>query len=227
MSSAQALVYQLVTSNGPVALRVRCDLRPSERRYVSLAIPSLDAFLGGGFPCGVITEIFGGLSSGKTTLAHALIGATLRAGELAAWVDLPNCFQPERRSDRILWISPHDCVTALRAAEHVLEAGGFRVVILDLGLPLPAGPAVSASRWLRMARIAARQDAVILVLSAGHVAGAFAALSVEACARRRMFAGSLDPCPVFEGVASSLHVRRQKSGAGTATSIEMYAGIEV
>jgi hypothetical protein len=227
VSGAQALIFRLVASGDPIAVRVRCDLRPPERRRVALSVPPLDAFLGGGLPSGAIMEVFGGLSSGKTTLAHALTSAAVRAGAFAAWIDLPNSFHPERRSGRVLWVAPRDCLTALRAAEQVLEAGGFRVVILDLGDPIPSRSIVPASRWLRMARMAARREAVVMVLSSVHVAGAFAALSLETCADQYRFAGSHGPCPVFEGIDSVVHLRRSKHAPPQAVSVSLRAFTEV
>ena len=225
MPTAQALLSRLVTDGDAVALRVRCNPPAPERRRLSLALPTLDAALGGGFPRGAITEVFGATSSGKTTLAHAALAATIRLGGFAAWIDLPNSFYPRHASDRVLWVSPRDPVTALRATEHVLEAGGFHVVVLDLGTPTPQRLVVPASRWLRMARMAARRDAVIIVLSVTHVAGAFAALSLETCAYRRTFVGGRGPCPVFQGLASSVHLRRHKYDAPT-TSVEVYGSLE-
>ena len=210
MISAQAIVFQMVASGNPLALRVRCDLRNPDRSRLPLAVPPLDAFLKGGLPRGAITEVFGGLSSGKTTLAHVVVAAAIRTGTFAAWIDLPNAFHPEPTSDRVLWIAPRDAITALRAAEHVLEAGGFQVLILDLGGRMSSRSVVPVSRWLRVARMAARRDVVVLVLSGVHVAGAFAVLSLEACAQHRRFAGGRGPCPVFEGVESSLHLRRSR-----------------
>lgn len=218
-------MFQLLGSSDPAALRVRCDLRSSDRRRLSLAVPSLDAFLGGGFPCGAITEVFGGRSSGKTTLAQALIATTVRSGAFAAWVDLPNAFRPERPSDHVLWVAPRDSVTALRVAEHVLEAGGFRVLILDLGTPT-SSRCVPVSRWLRLTRLAERRDAVILVLSAVHAVGAFAALSLEVSAQHRRFAGRPGPCPIFEGVESSLHLHRSKHEPLMGASIGLRAVVE-
>lgn len=226
MRSAQSIVFQLVASGDPAAFRVRCDLRKSDCLRLSLAVPSIDSFLGGGFPCGAITEIFGGQSSGKTTLAQALVARVVRSGAFAAWIDLPNAFLPEKPSDRVLWIAPRDRVTAMRAAEHVLEAGGFRVLILDLGASASSRSAVPTSRWIRLARLAERRDAVILILSAVHAAGAFAALSLEARAQHRRFAGSPGACPVFEGVESSLRLHRSKHEALMGSSIGLRAVTE-
>ncbi len=226
MQTPQVLISQLVATGEAAALRVRCNLHPPEQGRLELAHPTLDAALGGGFPRGAITEVYGAPSSGKTTLAHAVLAATIRRGGFAAWIDLPNSFYPSHASNRVLWVAPRDSVAALRATELVLEAGGFHVVILDLGAPASDRSAVPASRWLRMARMAARRDTVIVVLSVTHVAGAFAALSLETCAYHPRFVGSRGPCPIFEGLASSLHFRRRKYDAPT-TSIDVYASAEV
>lgn len=226
MDATQSVGSRLVASGYPLALRVRCDVGPPDRRRLPIAVPSLDAFLGGGLPRGAITEVFGGRSSGKTTLAHALVSATIRTGTFVAWIDLPNAFRPERSSERVLWIAPPDGITALRAAEYVLEAGGFQVLILDLGAPVPSRCTVPVSRWLRMARLAARRDVVILVLSAVHVAGPFAALSLEACSQHRRFAGTNGPSPIFQGVESSLHLRRSRYEPPLQSSVGLRAFAE-
>ncbi|MBP5301284.1 MAG: recombinase RecA [Bacilli bacterium] len=48
---------------------------------------SLDAILGGGFPCGRIIEIFGPESSGKTTLAIHAIAEIIKNGGHALYID--------------------------------------------------------------------------------------------------------------------------------------------
>ena len=219
--------------DSPFAYQLVGNLRPARfdlpRLRLSLTLPDLDAVLGGGIPCGAITEIFGGASSGRTTLAQVLISAVTHAGEFAAWIDLPNAFDPNCARaagvdlERMLWVSPADHLTALRSVEYVLDAGGFRVVVLDLDRPSGARPTVSASAWLRMGRAAACRNAAIVVIAAAHAVGTFAALSLEACAHRRVFAGESGPCPVFEGSTSSLRIQRYKFGPPATTLIELCA----
>jgi RecA/RadA recombinase len=217
-----AKIYQAVSSFRPPVLdpqHVRLPLVP----------PALDVVLGGGLPCGVITEVVGGVSSGRTTFAQALISAVTHAGEFAAWVDLPNAFDPDCARtagidlERMLWMAPVDRIGALRATEQVIDAGGFRVVVLDLDGPSFARSVISTSAWLRIGRVAARRNAAIVVIGAEFVTGAFAALSLEMRQHRRIFVGQRGPCPVFEGATSSLWVRRFKFGPQPTTSIELFA----
>ena len=202
--------------------------RPGHPR-LPLAIPALDAFLEGGLLCGVITEIFGKVSSGRTTLAQALLAAATRAGECAAWVDLPNSLDPDGAEragvdlERVLWVYPVDWVTAFCAVEQVLGTGGFRLVVLDLEDPLRSRSGLPTSAWLRMVRAAARREAAIVVLSAARLAGAFATLSLEVCPHHRAFAGKSGPCPVFEGVTSSLYLRKYKFGPAGVAPVEFFA----
>jgi hypothetical protein len=228
-----------VSPSNAVLSRIVADLRADganvsrsvpvfPRTRLPLALSSLDAVLGGGLPCGAITEIYGGVSAGRTTLASVLISAAIEAGEYAAWVDLPNAFDPGSLDstgidlERMLWVCPSNRITAVRAAEHVLDAGGFRVVVLDLDGQSPSR-SLPPSVWLRMTRAAARRDAAVVVIGAIHTVGAFAALSLEVRACRRIFVGERGPSPVFEGATSALQVRRYRFGSAEDVVVELWA----
>lgn len=199
------------------------------RSRLSLADPMLDAFLDGGLPRGGITEIFGRISSGRTTFVHVLAAAATRAGEYVAWVDLPNALDPDgaygagANLEYVLWLNPKDRVTALRAVEQVLTVGGFRLVILDLDGSPSSRPVLPTSAWLRMARAAMDREAAVVVLGATSLVGSFATLSLEICPRRRVFAGENGPCPVFEGTTSALHLRKRKFGHPSAAVVDLFA----
>jgi hypothetical protein len=172
----------------------------------------------GVLPYGGITEIFGGISSGKTTLAYVVVSSFVRRGELAAWIDLPDAFDPScaRRAgvdlDRVLWVAPSNVAMAVRAIESVLAMDGFRVVILDLGIFISTRSTVSASAWLRLNRVASRRSCAIVVLASAHATGAFSTLSMEANASRRVFVGEDGSCSFFEGTYSALQIRKFKNG---------------
>lgn len=57
-------------------------------------LAGLDARLGGGFPRGRLSELCGGPSSGRTSLATRLLAETLARGTLAAWIDPADTFDP-------------------------------------------------------------------------------------------------------------------------------------
>ncbi len=171
------------------------------RQYIETRLPHLDALLGGGLPC-TVTELVGARSSGRTALAHALAASMTKAGELVACVDLPDAFDPEHaalagvRLPQILWVRPQDVRTALRVTEHVVAAGGFRLVLLDLDQHRGGSPAV----WLRLARTATRNGTAVVALGAQRTAGAFASLSLEISRQRVSFSHQGGPCPLFDGL---------------------------
>jgi hypothetical protein len=200
----------------------------SRRARLRLPIPELDALLGGGLPCGAVTEVCGNQSSGRTALAHALVAAVLATGECAAWVDLPNALDPEHARmagvalERVLWMHPVDTLGALRATEYVIGGGGFRLVVLDLDDPRRVRCTVPTSTWLRVTRAAVRHDAAVVVLSTAHVAGTFAALSLEASLRRRVFMGDEGPACLFAGMTSAFHLHKNKLGPPGSAPVDLF-----
>jgi hypothetical protein len=197
------------------------------RTRLATANRELDAVLGGGLPCGAITEVCGNQSSGRTALAHALVADVLTAGECAAWVDLPNALDPAHAQaagialERVLWIHPLDTLGAFRAAEYVLGGGGFRLVVLDLDAPSRRSEFVPTSRWLRLTHAAVRQAAAVVVLSTAHVAGTFATLSVDVSLRRRLFLGAGGPGCLFAGMTSAVHLHKNKLGPPGSAPVDL------
>jgi hypothetical protein len=207
---------------------VRAPTSVPRARFRQL-IPELDTFLGGGLPRGVITEIIGNASSGKTTLVLALVASATRDGEVVAWVDLPNALDAECAQaagidlEHVLWVRPSDPITALRSAEQLLIVGGFRLVILDLDAPEFSSTMLPASAWLRMVHAVIRHEAAVVVLGMWCRVGTFAALSLEACSRVRVFDGQKGPCPTFEGMTSSLRIRKNKIGFPQSVVVDLHA----
>ncbi len=154
---------------------------PAPPRPTGLA--ELDQMLGGGLPRGRLCEVAGPASSGRTSLAHALLARTTQEGHLAAWIDVPDAFDPASAStagtalERVLWARPPDAAAALRSAERILVAGGFALVGIDLAGAEVSG--VAAASLTRLRRIAAGTDAVLLLLATQRIAGPTADLAVE------------------------------------------------
>src|ERR1700685_4342792 len=75
------------------AIRVR--LARSESRFpafVPTGFAALGRALAGGLPSGRITELFGGPSGGKTTLALEIVAHAQENGLTAAWIDAEHGF---------------------------------------------------------------------------------------------------------------------------------------
>lgn len=177
-------------------------------------LAGVDRALGGGFPRGRVSEVVGPACCGRTSLALALLARVTAQGELAAVVDRPDVFDPASAASagvdlaRVLWVRPPGLGEALRSVEHVLQAGGFPLVLLDLSLG--EAPRIPASAWPRLRKASAAAAAALVLLGRERLAGTFADLALE-----------LDATPRFESGPDWLagldcRVRLVRSRAGPA-----------
>jgi hypothetical protein len=180
-------------------------------------VAALDSLLRGGLAPGTLTELVGRRSCGRFAAVAAVLAATTAGGEPAALVDLGDHLDPRHVEaagadlERLLLARPRQLEEALAAAEHLL-AGGFPLVVLDLGLP-PVRRARGAHRveaaWLRLARLAAAHRAALLVASPYRVSGtAAAAVVVLRGAQPRWRGPRRCPLLVAMGGAAMLEKRR-------------------
>lgn len=151
-----------------------------KRGFVATALPQLDALLGGGWPRGVVSELAGPRSSGRTSILHASLAGALKSGGAAALVDAEQAFDPRLAARagvplaRLLWVHA-PATQAVRAAELLIDAGGFDLVALDIG---DKNPRLPDAAWLRLRRGAERQRTVALVVAASPLVRAFASVAV-------------------------------------------------
>lgn len=224
--SVQDLLHALRNSlPAELAERLRTGAAPNETSALprlATGIAALDALLGGGFPRGRVTEITGPLSSGRTSLALALLAAATRAGEIAAVVDAADAFDPASAAaagidlSRVLWARPSRPREALRCAERLLEARGFGVVVLDFDVWVEsrATGERSSSIWMRMSRSATASGTALVLVASSMRAGPFAALSLEARATRVHFATRPD---WLEGLDARVVPLRNRQGGSEAS----------
>lgn len=194
---------------------VRLGWVPEPPRELPLPA-ALEEMLGGGLQRGRVCEVTGGRGSGRTSLVYALLAAATRAEEKAALVDAADTFDPAAaaraaiRLGALLWVRPPAPGDAPRCAEIVLAAGGFGLVVLDLGDLPPRRP--RAHTWPRLARAAEKAGAALVVLASRRLAGSFAAASVEMSGPRAVWsAAAAAPPRLFEGIESHgvlVHSRR-------------------
>jgi hypothetical protein len=114
-------------------------------------VEALDRVLGGGLPRGRLVELAGRRSTGRTGLACAIAARTTRCGEVVGWVDPTDSLDPETvvttgiAPTRVLWVRPRTEHDAPKAAEYLLGAGGFGLVVLDLAEAAPPPHPVAAA----------------------------------------------------------------------------------
>jgi len=192
-------------------------------------IPEVDA-LTGGLPRGALTEVCGPGSSGRTALLLSLLAEFTRRQELCALVDAGDSFDPASAAavgvelGHLLWVRCGKVEQALRAADLVLQAGGFGLVALDLGdVPSATARRVPLTSWFRFRHALEETPAALLLLTQEALTGTCAALTLQLAATAPKeslglpaHARRLGGFSVAVEVARSAFARRPGSGMRTA-----------
>ena len=235
------------------------ELTRKDRRLAS-GLAAVDSLIGGGIIRGRISEILAPSGAGKTSLAAAFLASSTGYGEVAAWIDAADNFDPESIAAagvdlaRMLWVSCRDSdhlsrrsrasaafdddgeismngagrrtasAVGLKVAELILGAGGFGLVVIDVGgeaRPLPQ------SATLRLARAAERSGAAVLMLASHRLCGTFAALSLTLRCGRACFSHPRPGAPtLFDGLKVEVRVARNKlGGSGRSASFSIQSGL--
>lgn len=105
---------------------------------ISTGSISLDLALGiGGLPRSRITEIYGGESSGKTTIALQCVAEAQKRGGLALFVDAEHALDTEYAKrlgvdiDRLYVAQPTTGEEALEIMDSMIKSGAMDIVVLD------------------------------------------------------------------------------------------------
>jgi hypothetical protein len=115
----------------------------------------------------------------------------------------------------------------LMAAEMVLGAEGFGLVVIDFGFDLGGrARTLTLSAALRLARAAERSGAAVIVLAARRTCGTFAALSLVLGRIRPFFSRTAPGSPaLFDGIRVEAYVARNKLG-GSGQAAEWRALVD-
>lgn len=105
---------------------------------VSTGSLAVDLALGvNGIPRGRITEIYGGESTGKTTLALSIIAEAQKAGGVAAFIDAEHALDPDYAKkigvnvDDMLISQPDSAEQGLQIVESLVRSGEVDVIVVD------------------------------------------------------------------------------------------------
>src|SRR6478672_10390962 len=137
---------------------------------LSSGIAEVDA-LTGGIPRGAITEIFGPRSSGRTSLLYSALAYATTHEEICAVIDTSDVFAPSAAAmagvelERLLWLRcGGELEHAFKATDLLLHAGGFGLVILDIGdVPAKDARRIISSWWYRFRRTVENRATAIVV----------------------------------------------------------------
>src|ERR1700680_1963486 len=158
---------------------------------VRIGVSELDAATGG-LPRGCLTGIFGPASSGRTSPLVSILAAATRREEVCALVDAEDAFDPLSAAaagvclERLLWIRcGHNAEHALKAADLLIQGGGFGLVAMDLGdTPPQTARRISLVSWFRLRRAVEYTPTVLVTLARQSNAKTCASLILE-CRRER------------------------------------------
>jgi hypothetical protein len=174
-----------------------------EPRVMGTGLPDLDRRLGGGWPMGAVSEVVGRRSSGRTRVVGATLAAATSQGQVVALVDALDRCDPRSAAAvgvdlmRMLWIRgapltverarpaviDHAIRQAVRACDLVIRAGGFAVVVLDLGdVPVRRLQALPAITWLRLAHANEGRETVGLLVADAPLGRSARGVSVDLAA---------------------------------------------
>lgn len=180
---------------------------------VPTRVSGLDALLTGGLYRGQMIELVGHRSSGRFSTVLSLLAATTGAGEAAALVDLGNNLDPQQAAlsgidlQRLLWIRPKRLKETLACSE-ILLAGGFPLVVIDLGTPPVPGGRGSEASWLRLARAAVSHESIVFVSSPYRVSGTAANGVIKAAQGQPLWSHYKRPPRLLTGLTSSLSLKK-------------------
>jgi hypothetical protein len=200
-------------------LRVAAETWPT-------GVVELDQRLRGGLPVGAITELVGPECSGRTTLALRFLARCTEQGKVCAWIDVSDTLCPRMAEaagvdlERLLWVrcgGPAEGVKArqpwqvldqaLRAADLLLQAGGFGTIVLDMGSIAPEFAwRVPMATWFRFRAATERTQSCMLLLTQHACARSSADLML------RMQAGIAEAAgPVMTAVRWHAEIERNRN----------------
>jgi recA bacterial DNA recombination protein len=183
-----------------ISSRFSSAFKPQEKRpgeFLSSGISEIDS-LAGGLPRGAITEIYGPASSGRTSFMLSAMAQATKQDEVCALVDLSNVFDPQSAAaakvkfDRLLWIRcASQLENAFKATDMLLQAGGFGLVMLDLGdVPAKSAKRIISSWWYRFRRTLAATPTALVVIVEESAVRSCAALALELKTENCLWSGS-------------------------------------
>jgi hypothetical protein len=183
----------------------------TSRERFSSGVPEIDGVLEGGFPRATLSEITGSPSSNRTALTVSILARAFDAGECGAWIDGNGSFDPESAAEaglelnRLLWINCRgNPEHALKATDLLLHAGGFGLIVFDVGdVAENVLRRLSMASWFRL-RLAAEQTGTALItLTPTPQTRSCSAVCIELKRTKSIWRGRL-----FRGIVSLLETRK-------------------
>lgn len=190
---SKAEIESEITDRFGIAFKLR-EKAPAE--VLSTGVPEVDTITGG-LPRGAITEVFGSASSGRTSLMVSILAHATNEQEVCALVDTNDVFDPASAAgtglvfDQLLWVrcsgeessnlpEGRKIERAFKAADLLLQSGGFGLVILDLAdISPPDVRRIISPWWFRFRRAIENTPTVLVVIAQASCVGSRASQALE------------------------------------------------
>ena len=175
-----------------------------DRRSVPTGLADLDARLEGGLPRGHLSEVIGPRSSGRLAMVVSALASATARGEAVAFIDPLDMFDPVSASAsgidfaRLLWVRGEASSSArvslsceygtlqksldraVKALNLVLQAGGFGLVVLDLGEIAPQSiKRLPYTTWLRLHRAIEGGETACVLIGSEPIARSAGGVTVQ------------------------------------------------
>ena len=162
-----------LTVESALAGRVSVPFAYRDRKVVETVlsgIPEIDS-LAGGLPRGSLTEICGPPCSGRTSILFSALASRTSQLEACALIDARDAFDPHSAEaagvnlKNLLWVRCRDVDQSLRAADLLLQGGGFGLIAIDLSdLPPQTVRYVPLNAWFRFRKTVEDTPTIVLLL---------------------------------------------------------------
>jgi hypothetical protein len=197
--------------------------------YAPTGVSEVDSATGG-LPRGCLTEIVGPASSGRTSLLLGILAAATARQEACALVDAEDAFSPHSAAnagvqlERLLWVRcAHSAEHALKAADLLIQGGGFGLVVMDLGdTPPKTARRISLASWFRLRRAVEHTPTVLVSLARQSNAKTCASMVIECGRQAAIWSGARSASRLLRGFevrATSTQRSKQCSPVFTARAI--------
>ena len=208
-----------------VALGRDFEFRVSAQEVCPTGVAAVDA-MAGGLPQGCLTEIFGPASSGRTSLMLAAMATVTGRENACVLVDASDAFDPASAAaagvklERLLWVRcGGNAEHALKAADLLVEGGGFGMVVMDLAdTPVITARRISLTSWFRLRRAVEHTPTVLLVVEQQPLAKTCASLTLEMRREGAAWSGAPGCSRLLRGIR--VQVDRRKPVPAMAASFE-------
>ena len=178
--------------------------KPATDHVMPTGVSEVDSFMGG-LPRGAITEIFGLPSSGRTSFLLSALAQATRHDEVCALVDTNDNFDPLSaeaagvKLDQLLWVRcASKMESAFKAADMLLQGGGFGLVGLDISdVPPQSARRIISSWWYRFRRAVEKTPTSFIVIATDSC--------VRSCASLALLLTRNTDIPPDLNVMTSLH----------------------